>query len=244
MSHNIASAIIAKLSYRYALEYGWQTIASVQLQEVGNSYSPGGYLVLYNDRLMLSGGTDGAQWRTTVGYVHPKTEGRFRPACEFFYVDELGVGTGGRFLLATATLGYEGWGFLSHDSRLGRALGPQGLVFSNPNGFLQPMWNRLYDVTEVGGLLNARVTETRDTSGITDREWQMLVFPAQFTPVRSWLDWLFIGGDLSQVTGQPDAPSFMGGAIGRLGAFRILAGGIWDFEMDEFRFLMTAQYFL
>jgi len=112
----------AKISYRFALEHGWQTIASIQTQDVGHTYSPGGYLVLYNNHLMFSGGTDGAQWRATVGYVHPPTEGRFRPAGEFFYVDELGVGTGGRFLLATATLGYEGWGFLSHESRLGRAL--------------------------------------------------------------------------------------------------------------------------
>ena len=233
----------AKISHRFELEYGWQTIASIQLQEVGYTYSPGGYLALYSNRLMLSGGTDGAQWRTTVGYVHPQTEGRFRPAAEFFYVDELGVGTGGKFLLATATLGYEGWGFLSHESRLGRALGPQGLVFSNPNGFLQPMWNRLFDVTEVGGLLNGRVTET-DTSGITNRQWEMLAFPFQFAPVRSWADWLFIGGGLNQVTGQADAPFLMGGAIGRLGAVRVLAGGNWDFEMDEFRFLMTVQYFL
>ncbi|MCE2485384.1 MAG: hypothetical protein J4F42_07710 [Desulfurellaceae bacterium] len=161
-----------KLSYRDALEDGWQTIASVQLQEVGQRTSPGGYLALYNSRLMFTGGTDGEQWRTTVGYVHPATGGLFRPAFEFFYVDEaIGVGTGGKFLLATATLGYKGWGFLSHDSRLGRALGPQGLAFTNPNGFLQPMWNRLFDVTEVGGLLNGRVTEIRDVAGITNREW-------------------------------------------------------------------------
>lgn len=122
-------------------------------------------------------------------------------------------------------------------------LGPQGLVFSNPNGFLQPMWNRLFNVTEVGGLLNGRVTET-DTSGITNRQWEMLAFPSQFTPGRSWADWLFVGGGLGQVAGQPDAPFLIGGAIGRLGAFRLLAGGNWDFEMDEFRFLMTVQYFL
>jgi hypothetical protein len=141
----------AKLSYRDELRYGWRAIASVQLQEVGQRNSPGGYLALYNGRMMFTGGTDGEQWRTMVGYVHPATGGKFRPAFEFFYVDEtIGVGNGGKFLLATATLGYAGWGFLSHDSRLGRALGPQGLAFTNPNGFLQPMWNRLFDVTEVG----------------------------------------------------------------------------------------------
>jgi hypothetical protein len=73
----------AKLSYRSVLAYGWQTIASVQLQEVGQRTSPGGYLALYNSRLMVTGGTDGEQWRTTVGYVHPATGGKFRPAGEF-----------------------------------------------------------------------------------------------------------------------------------------------------------------
>jgi hypothetical protein len=235
----------AKLSYRDALQYGWHTIASVQLQEVGQRTSPGGYLALYNSRLMFTGGTDGEQWRTTVGYVHPVTGGKFRPAGEFFYVDDtIGAGNGGKFLLATATLGYEGWGFLSHDSRLGRALGPQGLAFTNPNGFLQPMWNRLFDVTEVGGLLNGRVTEIRDAAGITNRDWQLIGFPFQFTPRRSWRDWLFIGGGLRQVTRQPDAPYLIGGAIGQLGAVRVLAGGHWDCERDEARLLLTVQYFL
>ena len=234
-----------KLSYRDALEYGWQTIASAQLQEVGQRTSPGGYLALYNTRLMFTGGTDGEQWRTTVGYVHPATGGQFRPAFEFFYVDEtIGAGTSGKFLLATATLGYEGWGFLSHDSRLGRALGPQGLAFTNPNGFLQPMWNRLFDMTEVGGLLNGRVTEIRDVAGITNREWQLIGFPFQFASGRSWYDWLFIGGGLRQITRQPDAPYLIGGAIGQLGAVRSLAGGHWDFERDEARLLLTVQYFL
>ncbi len=235
----------AKLSYRAALAYGWQTIVSAQLQEVGQSTSPGGYLALYNTRLMFTGGTDGEQWRTTVGYVHPATGRQARPAFEFFYVDEtIGAGHGGTFLLATATLGYEGWGFLSHDSRLGRALGPQGLAFTNPNGFLQPMWNRLFDVTEVGGLLNGRVTEIRDAAGITILEWQLLGFPFQFASGRSWHDWLFIGGGLRQMTRQPDAPYLIGGAIGQLGAVRILAGGHWDFERDEARLLLTVQYFL
>src|SRR5215470_8147147 len=235
----------AKLSYRDVLEYGWQTIASVQLQEVAQRKSPGGYLALYNTRLMFTGGTDGEQWRTTVGYVHPVTGGKFRPACEFFYVDEtIGSDNGGKFLLATTTLGYEGWGFLSHDSRLGRALGPQGLAFTNPNGFLQPMWNRLFDVAEVGGLLNGRVMETRDASGITNREWQLIGFPFQFLSGRSWHDWLFLGGSLRQVTRQPDAPSLIGGVIGQVGALRILAEGQWDCERDELRFLLTIQYFL
>src|SRR5262245_17744554 len=76
----------AKRSYRDELQYGWQTIGSVQLQEVGQRTSPGGYLALYNNRLMFTGGTDGEQWRTTMGYVHPETGRKFRPACEFFYV--------------------------------------------------------------------------------------------------------------------------------------------------------------
>jgi hypothetical protein len=92
----------AKLSYRDALRDEWQMITSVQLQEVGRRTSPGGYLALYNRRLMFTGGMDGEQWRTTVGYIHPGAGGKFRPAFEFFYVDEtIGAGSGGKFLLAT-----------------------------------------------------------------------------------------------------------------------------------------------
>ena len=79
---------------------------------------------------------------------------------------------------------------------------------------------------------------------MTNRDWQMIGFPFQFTPGRSWKDWLFIGVGLRQVTRQPDAPYLIGGAIGQLGAFRVLAGGHWDFETDEARLLLTVQYFL
>ena len=53
------------------------------------------------------------------------------------------------------------------DDRMGVS---QGLAFTNPNGFLQPMWNRLFDVTEVGGLLNGRVTAILDATGRTNHE--------------------------------------------------------------------------
>jgi hypothetical protein len=96
---------------------------------------------------------------------------------------------------------------MSHDSRLGRALGPQGLVFTN-------------------------------------RDWQLIGFPFQFTSGRSWHDWLFLGGGLRQVTRQPDAPYLIGGAIGQVGAVRVLVGGQWDCERDEARLLLTVQYFL
>jgi hypothetical protein len=179
----------AKLSYRDELGVGWRAIASVQSQEVGHATSPGGYAALYNSQLMFAGGIDGEQWRTAMGYVHPATAGKVRPAFELFYVDETVGSSGGvKFLLATATLGYQGWGFLSHDSRLGRALGPQGLEFRNPNGFLQPMWNRLFDVAEVGDLLNGRVTETRDALGLISRDWQIVGFPFQFGGTGDWKD--------------------------------------------------------
>ena len=88
------------------------------------------------------------------------------------------------------------------------------------------------------------MTEIRDAAGITNRDWQLVGFPFQFTTVRSWKNWLFVGGGLLQVTRQPDAPYLIGGAIGQLGAVRVLAGGHWDFETDEARLLLTVQYFL
>jgi hypothetical protein len=99
-------------------------------------------------------------------------------------------------------------------------------------------------VTEVGELLNGRVTEIRDAAGITNRDWQLIGFPFRFTSGRSWHDWLFIGGGLRQRTRQPDAPYLIGGAIGQFGAVRVLAGGHWDCERGEARLLLTVQYFL
>ena len=91
---------------------------------------------------------------------------------------------------------------------------------------------------------NGRVTEIRDASGLTTREWQLIGFPFQFIAGRSWRDWLFLGGGLRQVTSQPEAPYLIGGVSGQLGAVRIVAGGQWDCERDEARLLLTVQYFL
>lgn len=72
----------AKISYRNE----WQSIkyiASTQWQSFQGQDSPGGYLALYNKQLMASWGSDGEQWRSTVGYVAPdRGVHELRPAIE------------------------------------------------------------------------------------------------------------------------------------------------------------------
>lgn len=236
----------AKLSYRNELQNGWGLVGSVQLQRVVGDTSPGGYLALYGPRGMVGGGADGEQWRAAVGYIHNVTpDNRFRPAFEAFYVDDsVAKIDGGKFLLVSASLGYGGFGFLSNESRLGRVMGPQGLQFTNPNGFLQPMWNRLFDVTELGNLLNARVTETRSPGDeIVARDWQAVVFPFQVAEVGGFTNWLFVGGGLLEVTDQDGEPYISFGAIGQPGGLRARVEGQWDFDNDRLRVLLTLQDF-
>jgi len=105
------------------------------------------------------------------------------------------------------------------------------------------MWNRLFDVAEVGDLLNGRVTETRDALGLISRDWQVVGFPFQFGGTGDWKDWLFMGAGLRQGTEQADAPYLIGGAIGRPGAFRLAVEGQVDLNTGKLGLQVIVQDF-
>jgi len=116
----------------------------------------GGYGALYGDLGLLSGGYDGEQYRMTAAFVAPELAPNIRPALEAIWADHsIGEFAGPRVLFVNGTLGFSG-GFLGNPARLGRAMGPTGIQYSNPIGFLDPSWNRRFDVWEIGDLANVR----------------------------------------------------------------------------------------
>lgn len=233
-----------KVSYRGQVSDDVRIVGSAHVQNTANTTFPGGYLALYDTTKMVAGGSDGEQWRLAFGYIHPGGS-KLRPAVEIFRVDQsVGKRDGPTFLLATASLKYSGFGFLSHESRLGRALGPQGLQFTNPIGFVQPTWNRAMEIAEIGGMIAARVQETRLSSGQRFRNSQVLVFPFQFDANVNKFDWLFSGAGLRESSSRKNAPYLIAGASGVIQRVGFTVESQWDLEDDTLRALLTAQYFL
>jgi len=220
-----------KLTYRNKIQ-SWSYILELQIQEFGDETSPGGYAAIYNDEWMFVGGIDGEQWRVTAGYIAPESTGHFRPAAELIYVDNsIGDLDGPRSWFGNLTLGYEG-GFLSHPARLGRAMGPQGLEFGNPLGFLLPTWNRRLEVWELGGLAGARAERIEFPNGSVTERYEGLVFPFQPAQTGTFLDGLFIGGAYIRRPTE-DTMSCLAGYFGPLKPFKVFAGVEYEFEPSE-----------
>lgn len=222
----------AKISYRNR----WQDINYIfsgQWQNVQNRSYPGGYVALYDKTLMATWGSDGEQWRSTFGYVSPDTGDRIRPALEVFYVDNsIGQINGSKDLMVTGSLGFRK-GFLGHAARLGRAMGPTGVEFDNPIGYLNPKFNRQLTVWEVGELLNFRYTQKTLANGVKSEVIEMTVYPTQWLTERTPLDAFFVGvGNTRQNPGQ-------GGISGLFGYHRSFgnlessARVQHDFDRDE-----------
>lgn len=224
-----------KLSYR-SQGKGWRTITTVQLQEVGEETSPGGYLALFDDELMVVAGHDGEQWRTTFGYIAPPpAAGRLRPAVEVLYVDNtVGDRPGPKTLFANATLGFSG-GFLSHPARLGRAMGPTGLEFGNPLGFLTPIWNRRLDTWEMGGLAGFRIAGTETPTGLRTVTWEALAFPFQWAGGDSLADRFFAGATFTERSRGNDVAGAVAGYYGRISFLTVTLAGEYEPETGDRR---------
>ena len=220
-----------KLTFRNKLA-GWNYILELQAQDVEQSVSPGGYAALYNDQVMGVAGSDGEQWRVTGGYVAPTNGTILRPAAEVLYVDNsIGEFDGPRSVFVNATLRLQG-GFLAHPARLGRAMGPQGLEFGNPLGFLFPTWNRRLETWEMGGLADVRYERiwlpNRTTQDRVDGE----IFPFQFCGTRSLFDYFFLGASYTQ-TPTMDNPGVVTGLIGKIGFVNVNAAVEHRFRPSE-----------
>jgi hypothetical protein len=210
----------------------WNYILEAQGQQVGQEVSPGGYAALYNDQIMGVGGTDGEQWRATVGYIAPWTNAFLRPTLEVLYVDNsIGDVSGVKQLFANATFKYKG-GFLSHAARLGRAMGPQGLEFGNPLGFLVPTWNRRLDPWEMGSVADLRAEYITYPNHATQERYEGLLFPFQFAQTKTVLDYLFVGGSYFK-NPTKETPGVIAGFTGKLAFLNVSVGVEHQFDPSD-----------
>lgn len=201
----------AKISYRNE----WQTIkyiVSTQWQSFQGQDSPGGYIALFNKPLMAVWGSDGEQWRGTLAYVAPDQGAQeLRPSIEIFYVDNtIGKLNGSKDMMVTGSLGFRK-GFLGHEARLGRAMGPTGVEFSNPLGYLNPNFNRRLTAWEVGDLVNFRFIHKILPNNGREETLETAVYPGQLLRTDSLIDALFVGvGVTSPQPGQHGVSGLLG----------------------------------
>jgi hypothetical protein len=232
--YNEPDVKFAKISFHNK----WQDInyiLSTQWQRYQNQDYAGGYVAVYNQSLMASWGNDGEQWRSTVAYMAPdRGEENLRPALEVFYVDNsIGKVDGSKDLMVTASLGFRK-GFLGNESRLGRAMGPTGVEFSNPLGFLAPNFNRRQTAWEVGDFANVRFIHKTLPNGKREETLETAIYPLQFLlGNNNLLSALFVGvGNTSPNPGK-DGVSGLFGYHKRLGNFESSARVQRDFDRND-----------
>lgn len=222
-----------KISYRNE----WQTIKYIlatQWQRYQEQDYPGGYLAVYSKQLMASWGSDGEQWRSTIGYVAPdRGAEQWRPALEVFYVDNsIGAINGSKDLMISGSLGFRK-GFLGHESRLGRAMGPTGVEFGNPLGYLNPNFNRRLTAWEIGEFVNFRFIHKTLMNGGREETLETAVYPAQLLGTKSLFDALFVGVGVTRPNPGNDGVSGLFGFHQRFGNFESSARVQHDFDHDD-----------
>ncbi len=179
----------------YRKKHGdWNVYLSPQWQRNPDKNDLGGYFVLSTDEVFMSAGTDGEQWRGLLGVVTKRRErALLRPVGEILYVDNsLGDRDDVKFFFINGSLRFDG-GFMSPQSRLGRALGPSGNHFGNALSFLSQSWNRTADVWEIGQLANMRIIRAEFPNRQEVEIFETVVFPTQFVRDGSWANGLFLG---------------------------------------------------
>jgi hypothetical protein len=167
--------------------------------------------------------------------VSPKEGAKYRPVFEALYVDNNAGGNKGvRYLFVNSTLGFDG-GFLSHPARLGRAMGPTGLEFGNPLGFIfnskvPNNWNRKLNSWEMGRMIDFRLENFVQPNKDYDGYGQLVTFPFQFDNNKNLLDPFYAGGEFVY--------SSMGGTLKKQGG--ILAG--YYYNMQQFSATAGFEY--
>lgn len=234
----------AKISYRnewrnikYILSGQWQNFQ-------GQDY-PGGYVALYNKELMATWGSDGEQWRSTFGYVAQDQGAKsLRPALEVFYVDNtIGKINGSKDLMVTGSLGFRK-GFLGHDSRLARAMGPTGLEFGNPLGYLNPNFNRRLNAWEVGEFVNFRYIHKTLPNAGREETLETAVYPGQLLGIDNLVSAVFVGVGVTSPKPGEDGVSGLLGYNKHFNNFESNFRVQHDFDQDDTAFYFGAIYWL
>lgn len=221
----------AKVTYRDRLG-DVHLVLEGQVQETGDETEPGGYAGLHDEVWLGVVGHDGEQWRATLNYIAPESDGLLRPAIEGLYVDSsVGALDGPKLLFVNGTLKFRG-GFLSHPASLGRAMGPQGLEYGNPLGFLQPTWNRRLDTWELGGVVDLRLVHTELPDGETVADYEVLAYPWQVSEVEGPLGAVLVGGFRSERPDE-DTEGVLVGYSGGAGFLQLSVTVHWEVDTGD-----------
>jgi 5-formyltetrahydrofolate cyclo-ligase len=227
----------ARVSYKNEWQ-GIRYILSTQWQNFQGQDYPGGYIALYNKALMASWGSDGEQWRSSFGYVAPDQGQLLRPALEVLYIDNtIGKVDGSKDLMISGSLGFRN-GFLSHEARLGRAMGPTGMEFTNPVAHLNPTFNRRLNTWELGELVDFRYINKALPNGRREETLEAVVFPGQLLRNDSLLSSIFVGAGVTSPNPGEDGVS---GLLGYAARIKHLGSNVrvqHDFDRDD-----TSLYF-
>jgi len=216
--------------------------------------------IVYNKEWLVTYGNDGEQWRSAFAYIAPPLTEILRPAIEVLYIDNsIGKIGGDRTLMVSGSLGFSR-GFLSHEATLGRAMGPTGMQFSNPLGYLNtaadPNFNRRAEVLEIGGLLNFRYINNSVAAGSPRTEtFEASVFPGQWLGVGPLLGSIFIGGGITSPNGTTPYKSTraqinqngVSGNVGYIQRFGHVDTNVrvqHDFDIDDTQLYVGVQYWL
>lgn len=234
----------AKISYRNE----WRSvkyIVSTQWQRFQGQDSPGGYVALFDKRLMATWGSDGEQWRTTLAYISPERgPNELRPAIEMFYVDNtIGNVDGSKDMMVTGSLGFRK-GFLGHEARLGRAMGPTGVEFSNPLGYLNPNFNRRLTAWEVGELVNFRYIHSTLPNAGRQETLETAIYPGQLLGTKGLINALFVGVGVTSPNPGQDGVSGLLGYHTRIESIESSFRAQHDFDRDDTSLFFSLIHWL
>lgn len=233
----------AKFLYQNKFK-GINFIASPLIEGNDSKVNAGGYGAVYTDEVFFGGNISDEQWRLNGAFIAPENESMFQPAVEVRYTDtDIGDFDGTQTVNIHFTLKYVG-GFFRHASRLGRALGPAANVYQNPVSYLGSNWNRLYDLWEIGGLTNARLTHQQLGTGLDATNFQVIAFPAQYAKITNWTAGFFAGYEGNFLDGANNEDIAILGYSKKFTDTRFSLLGKHNFETDEYEIILGLIFAL
>lgn len=117
-------------------------------------------------------------------------------------------------------------------------MGPTGLEFGNPLGYLSPTWNRRLDLFELGGVADFRLARNKTPSGVVTEKFEVLAYPFQFSQKENLLDHFYAGGFYSTDSVAGDSSGILGGIFGKFGFLQVGVGGDYNLDTSERRILL------
>lgn len=111
-------------------------------------------------------------------------------------------------------------------------MGPQGLEFGNPLGFLTPTFNRRLEVWEEGSVANFRADRVEFSNGAVQERYEGVLFPMQVQTERTIADAVFIGGAWIKAPDRETA-AIVGGILASIRFLRLSVGIEHQFEPGE-----------